>query len=146
MEFAMTLIRHPLAPEPALTPAQRPLARAMTEAALQQAVIECAKTLGWVVRHIRDSRRQNAEGLPDLLLLHPRQRRVLWAELKREKGTMSLEQDLVIDALLECGQMVYLWRPSDWLSGGIERVLRSGTAVRIEEVLAFHKAGGKGRP
>ena len=100
---------------------QEVVAREMLEAELQANVIGCAEALGYTVIHIRDSRRQQVEGLPDLLMIHPP--RLLWAELKREKAKLTGIQ-LFFKALLVCsGEEYWLWRPSDWLSGEVERVL-----------------------
>ena len=61
---------------------------------------------------------------PDLVLVHPRQRRILWRELKSETGTATAEQKAWISALSLVGADVDVWRPRDWVSGRIERELR----------------------
>jgi len=51
-------------------------------------------------------------GLPDLVLCKPP--RLIFAELKTEKGIVSPHQQEWLDALAQClGVEVYLWRPSD---------------------------------
>ena len=103
------------------------LAHAMKEegkGGLRESVELLARQCGYVTRHIRDSRGQNVLGMPDELLLHPKQRRLIWAELKREKGTTTLDQDLYMQALIECGEEVYLWRPSDLYNDTILAILK----------------------
>jgi hypothetical protein len=99
------------------------LASAMTESELQSAVEEMARWLGWYVFHDQDARR-NPAGLPDIVAVHPVQRRLLWAELKTSKGRLRPAQADWRDALVAAGATVYLWRPEDWRNGSIERILR----------------------
>jgi hypothetical protein len=87
------------------------LARSTTEAELLAFVRDLALLRGWLVHHAGDSRRSDA-GLPDLILVRPP--RVVFAELKTERGRLRPEQKLWIDALGACpGIEAYLWRPSD---------------------------------
>src|SRR5262245_37343528 len=94
---------------------------AMTEAELLTQVIQFAKLLGWRVAHFRAGRtlhgwrtavQGDGAGYPDLLLV--RRDRVVWAELKSQRGVLSDEQQAWIDALRAAGQEVYIWRPSSW--------------------------------
>lgn len=98
-------------------------AKGMTEAQLQSMTIDLAARIGWMSYHTHDSRRSQP-GFPDLVLVHPRQRRVLWRELKSEIGRLRSEQATWVEALRLVGQDVGVWRPSDWTSGRIERELR----------------------
>jgi hypothetical protein len=82
-------------------------------------VTRLANLLGWKTYHTHDSRRSEA-GSPDLVLV--RRPRLIFAELKSERGKATDEQRAWLGELRECGQSVYLWRPSDWRE--IERVLR----------------------
>jgi len=50
-------------------------------------------------------------GYPDLCLI--KGSRMIFAELKREKGIVSVEQQEWITAIKGCGIEVYVWRPSD---------------------------------
>lgn len=79
----------------------------MTEAQLQQAVLDLAKYTGWLVYHTYDSRR-SAAGFPDLVLVRER---VVFAELKSDGGRLSRFQKRWIEALLAAGQEVYVWTP-----------------------------------
>jgi hypothetical protein len=79
-----------------------------------------AQRLGWLTFHDYDSRRSNP-GLPDLLLVRER---VVFAELKTEKGRLSEEQGRWLFRLDAAGAEAHVWRPADWRSGVVERVLR----------------------
>jgi len=107
------------------------IARDMSEEGLLRHVRECARAFGWLVYHTRDSRRSDA-GFPDLVLVRPP--RLIFAELKTEQGRLTAEQREWVALLDEVWQAqrgtlsraieVYVWRPSDWLRGEIEGVLR----------------------
>lgn len=59
-----------------------------SEAELQRMVTRLADTLGWTLQyHTHDSRRSQA-GFPDLVLVHPGQGRIVYAELKTMKGVV----------------------------------------------------------
>lgn len=73
-------------------------------------VMALAALRGWKAWHDTDSRR-NAAGFPDLVLLRDR---VVWAELKSERGRLRDEQARFLTLLRAAGQEVYVWRPSDW--------------------------------
>lgn len=89
-------------------------------------VIELATRLGWLVTHQRPAQNkggkwltaiQGHKGYPDLTLV--KDRRVVWAELKRQKGYPTPEQKrwlAMLETVAEACPMVevYLWRPSDW--------------------------------
>lgn len=93
-----------------------------TEAQFERAVVELAQAFGWLDYHTRDSRRSNP-GFPDLVLV--RADRLIFAELKSEKGRVAPAQQQWLDALAAtCHRAlgVYVWRPSDWPE--IERILR----------------------
>lgn len=68
----------------------------MTEADLQQLVVDAAEMHGWLVFHDNDSRR-NVAGFPDLVLVKPP--RVVFLELKSEVGRIRPEQQVWMDAL-----------------------------------------------
>ena len=71
----------------------------MTEAELQAAIVDTAELAGWLVFHDHDSR-LNPAGLPDLVLVKPP--RVVFLELKSEKGRVRPEQQIWLDALAGC--------------------------------------------
>ena len=107
--------------------AQAVIARSMTEKQLQASVEELARLLGWLVYHTYDSRR-SAPGFPDLVMARDRDRRLIFAELKRERGRCTPDQEDWHNVINMAGTPAYVWRPSDWLSGRIERVLRGEDA------------------
>lgn len=89
-----------------------------SEAAFQQKVINYAIFKGWLVYHPPDNRPGKAgrvqhvvPGYPDLTLVRER---VLFAELKTEKGRVSPEQKRWHAALKDAGAEAHIWRPSDW--------------------------------
>ena len=94
----------------------------MSEAQLQRLVMALAAACGWTLRyHTHDSRRSD-KGFPDCVFL--RGERLVFAELKSQKGRVRPEQVLWLDALRDSTAEAYLWRPSDWLAGDCERVLQ----------------------
>lgn len=103
----------------------------ISEAELQDWVLAYADVCGWRPYHTHDSRRSH-KGLPDLILV--RRGRLIFAELKREKGRTSPEQRAWLADLHEVAAAVraastddtsavevYGWRPSD--RNDIERIL-----------------------
>ncbi len=93
----------------------------LTEAELQQKITDRAELLGWMVYHTYDSRR-SAAGFPDLVLA--RAGRVLFVEVKAEKGRLSVTQAKWLSELgigkpsiqseyNHRSHEVYVWRPSD---------------------------------
>ena len=99
-------------------------AKSMAEKELQKNIRDLAKVMGWdFVYSIPDSRMATARGMPDLLML--KEKRLLFAELKTQSGKLRLEQRQVL-YLLEIieGVEVHVWRPSDWMDGTIERILK----------------------
>lgn len=98
--------------------------RAITETELQSTVENIAKLNHWHWYHAPDNRPvisrngtryvQNIRaGFPDLVLVRATDSRLIFAELKKETGTLSAEQALWLDLLRLCGAEVYVWRPSD---------------------------------
>lgn len=104
---------------------------AMSERQLEDAVIECARLLGWRVTHFRPAVLPSGKwathlsgdmGFPDLVLA--RRGRLAFVELKSETGRPSVAQIVWLNVLSSFdGADVCLWRPSDWTSGAIERGL-----------------------
>ena len=95
----------------------------MTEAQLQAAVVQLAKVLGWMVYHTHDSRKSEP-GFPDLVLVHPAKRRLLFYELKSENGYLTAAQREWLNALNLAGAEALLYGPEDWRSGRIEEELK----------------------
>jgi hypothetical protein len=100
----------------------------MTEREWQRQVIDIARSMGWQVFHVGDSRRQLASGkmvgdkqiagFPDLTLVHPG-RGFIFAELKATRGKLTEKQiatlDVMAAATVRCagGVRVHVWRPED---------------------------------
>jgi hypothetical protein len=93
----------------------------VTEKELQAVVVEAANLFGYLSYHTFDSRR-SARGFPDLCLARPD--RVMFIELKSEKGRLTVDQTQWLQVLEKAGQEVHIWRPQQWLDGTITEVLR----------------------
>jgi len=126
-----------------VTELQVALASAMSEVELQDTYVRpMAEAQGWLCYHTHESRRSPA-GFPDLVLVSAARGRLIFAECKSQAGQVRPDQrawivaleaiagtrfDVTLDRLgFEAGPMlpeVYVWRPSHWLDGTIERLLR----------------------
>ncbi len=69
-----------------------------------------AVTLGWQLRYPTLRSKGSTSGFPDRVLVRDR---VIFAELKTEKGVVSDSQREWLTGLARGGAEVYLWRPSD---------------------------------
>lgn len=76
----------------------------------QRWVVKWAKSLGWDVFENKFSLYAKP-GFPDLVLCNPP--RLIYAELKSNKGKLRPEQEIWIENLRACGQQVFVWRPQD---------------------------------
>jgi hypothetical protein len=94
------------------------LTAAMPEQEWQEQVLELAHLCGWRSWHVLDARGME-RGWPDLTLARPP--RLVFAELKTERGRVRPEQAATLELLRACGQEAFLWRPSDWPE--VQRVL-----------------------
>lgn len=91
------------------------LAPRISEGQFQETVIQLAKLRGWLVMHTRPAWSEKGwrtpiegdAGFPDLVLA--RHGKVIYAELKSEKGRVTAAQQKWMTALGD----VHLWRPSD---------------------------------
>ena len=95
------------------------LAKQVSEEMLQAQVLTYATLRGWLSYHTHDSRR-SSPGFPDLVLV--RGKRLVFAELKTEKGVLSTAQKEWGQKLFETGSEYYVWKPSNWED--IETLLR----------------------
>lgn len=105
----------------------------MTEAAFQARVIDYAHRVGWRIAHFprtnpegrwRTAVAADAKGYPDLTMV--RGSRLIFAELKSERGSLRPDQRGWIEQLCHASAMrygfeVYVWKPRDWHE--IERLL-----------------------
>jgi hypothetical protein len=102
------------------------------EAQLQRDVIELARRLDYRCAHFGAAQvkpgvwatpvRGDARGFPDLVLVG--RHAVLYVELKDRHGRLSDAQTRWLERLAKAGQATYVWRPADWASGEVERVLK----------------------
>lgn len=92
----------------------------MTEDELQAKVAGLCARLG--VNRYRSPRSMLNPGFPDLILWRDR---LIFRELKTEKGRLSYRQSDVGGSLALAGQDWEVWRPEDLESGRIERELRA---------------------
>lgn len=103
-----------------MNPARRQLLAHMTEGDLQAQIIAAAQTHRWHVAHFRPARTElgwrtpvaaDGAGFPDLVLV--RNGRLIFAELKSERGRISDAQEAWLARLAEADVEVYVWRPTD---------------------------------
>ena len=104
----------------------------VTEKQFQHTVVEYARALGYLVYHQIDMGRKDPEtgrvtfsrrigpGFPDLVIAG--HGKVIFAELKAEKGKLTKDQEAWQAVLRVSLKRVYVWRPSDW--DEIEEVLK----------------------
>jgi len=99
----------------------------MIESEYQQQIIDLAHLYNWRVAHFRTVRVQRANGsvyyatalaadgagFPDLVLVRER---VIYAEIKTNRGVLSDEQKIWRDMLLAAGEEWYVWKPKDFES------------------------------
>lgn len=96
------------------------LRRRIPESEFQATVVELARLRGWRLHHTRPARTQKGwrtpiqgdPGFPDLTMV--RGDRVLFVELKSERGRVSPHQEAWLEALRAAGAEVAVWRPRDW--------------------------------
>ena len=96
--------------------------KSMSELDFARAVVDLALSCGWKVRQEppwRASCRKDdsAKGFPDLVLVDSA--RVLFVELKRQRGRLSGRQEEWKSALEHAARWnqyveYHIWRPSDW--------------------------------
>ncbi len=120
----------------------------MTEAELQTDIVALADSLGLVVLHVRDVRREDRgwTGFPDLFIVGPAG--ILFRELKPSGGQLRGPQKAWQWRLREAGQNAGEWRPADWNDGTIAAELaalsgQDGSVIVGDEadpVRAFYRA------
>lgn len=102
----------------------------MSESELSECIVQLGHLFGWRIGHFRPAMTTHGwrtpvaadgKGFPDLVLVRDR---VIYAELKSTRGVLSNEQVDWSGALIGAGAEYYVWRPSDWQDGTIERTLR----------------------
>lgn len=91
----------------------------VSEKVFMSQVRQLARMYGWKQYHTWNSFR-STEGFPDLVLVRPP--RLIFAELKSEKGKATEAQLEWLHGFRSCNLEAYVWRPSDF--DEIERILR----------------------
>ena len=100
-------------------PSKTDLNQHISEKSFMASVVKLATLTGWLCYHTFNSRR-SSPGFPDLVMVKPP--KVLFIELKREKGKLSEPQRLWKEMLEQCPRVSYiLWTPGQWV--GIEKIL-----------------------
>lgn len=95
----------------------------MKESEFQRQVIQLAQLHGFRVAHFRGVKTPtgyrtpvaaDGAGFPDLVIA--KRGLIIFAELKAEKGRLSVEQEKWIESLGPSteSRLVVVWRPSDW--------------------------------
>ena len=84
-------------------------------------IIDYAHLRGWSIAHFRTSMTQSGRwatavqadgaGFPDLVIVREK---VIYAEVKANKGRLSPDQVEWRERLLGAHQTYYCWMPSDW--------------------------------
>lgn len=117
------------------------IAKQMTEKELMQSVIDMAQFRGWKVAHFRPAPtgrvdqngkpiwvtpvQADGRGFPDLLMIRGPQALAVETKVQSpSKGKITPEQQIWLDGLSHVlGITSFVWRPSDWLDGTIQKVL-----------------------
>jgi hypothetical protein len=102
----------------------------MTEAELQEQVRLMCNQLGLYHYHPHDSRR-SAAGWPDSVIISQRTRRIIFRELKTERGILTSEQKRVGYLLVAAGEDWAVWKPHDLYDGSIQRELVELSGHRV---------------
>jgi len=110
----------------------------VTERDLREQVRDLAKLFGWMMSFSWTSI-HSPRGFPDLVLACQVRKRVIYAELKTEKGKVSDSQREWLEELWCCGQEVYLWKPDDF--DEIARVLRSRLRCKSRTDWSYIRGG-----
>ena len=114
----------------------------MLERDFQDAVAQLARLHGFKVSHFRAAHTAagwrtpvgyDGKGFPDLVMVNPRRRLILFVELKSERGGLTLEQQGWRDTLTQAAAHTtdvryHCWKPSD--ADDIARTLTNGKVTK----------------
>jgi hypothetical protein len=93
--------------------APAPLDKFMTEKEFNRNVCQFAKLKGYEVYHTFNSFHSDP-GFPDLTMA--KEDRLIFAELKTERGKISKSQTKWLNVLSSTGKCeVFTWKPSEWI-------------------------------
>jgi hypothetical protein len=107
-----------------------PAFRSMSEAKLLECVLDLARLYGWRSFHARPAMtargyrtpvQGDGKGFPDLILLKPP--KTLAVELKATGKNPTEAQRIWLEKFYQASAGGLTWRPADWHSGEILRVL-----------------------
>lgn len=107
----------------------------MLESEFQDSVIDIAKWTKWGIHHDRPGQNRAGRwstaivgdvGFPDLVLVRPP--RLVVAELKTDRGSLTEAQKLWLLGFAGCDAEVYVWRPADLEA--IAEILNPAQATR----------------
>lgn len=106
---------------------ERTFYQGYSEEAFQKCIVTQAQSYGWIVFLSPDKYKKVAiatgtfhrartgdKGFPDLVLLHEQTGKILYREVKTNKGTLEPDQKRWRDALLRGGHDWGLWRPRNY--------------------------------
>ncbi len=92
----------------------------MNEKQFEDQVIDLAHLNGFRVAHFTQAQvrpgvwatpvKADGKGFPDLVLVRDR---VIFAELKSDRGSVRIDQGIWAQSLTSAGAEMYLWRPKD---------------------------------
>jgi VRR-NUC domain len=85
----------------------------LTEREFQRQVVDLARILGWDFIYHAQLAKWSEKGWPDLVLVRVRDHRLVFAELKTDKGKLTPRQEEVLAMLRAVSDDVHVWRPSD---------------------------------
>ena len=94
----------------------------VTERDLREQVRDLCKLFGWKM-YFSWTSIHSPRGFPDLVLANPEQKRVVYIELKSEKGKPTPRQREWLAVLALADAEALVWAPADWRSGAIEQNL-----------------------
>ena len=95
-----------------MKPSKKEYKIVVTERDLREQVRDLCNLFGWKM-YFSWTSIHSPRGFPDLVLANPEQKRVIFAELKSDKGKVTPQQEEWLSTLKACGQTVYVWRPAD---------------------------------
>lgn len=107
--------------KPAKVKPDKPKIPTILEKDFTKQFLQFAKLMGWRTAHFRAGMNSRGSwqtavagdgaGFPDIVLVRER---IVWVELKSDKGTLGEEQVIWRDRLIQAKAEWYLWRPKDW--------------------------------
>ena len=93
----------------------------LSEADFQRLVTDLAELLGWEWAHFRPAETARGwrtpvsgplgKGFPDLVLVHPGRRRLMFVELKRDGAKLTPDQERVFEAMRMSAEYA-IWHPA----------------------------------